>query len=152
MYLDLAWFFLKPSLLSNWDAIFLGWYGVVLLNLESLRCHQSIIKSSLSHLHTSRTYYSKSKELENLQGYDYLDLNWLQFFLVFFDRLTAPTNMNMMVQFQRKGIRAQGRSQDLELRGATLLLTVCGGSKLWLYCFTSKDFCLKFFKWSSFLS
>ena len=34
----------------------------------------------------------------------------------------------------------------LGVREATLLLTVCDGFNLWLYCFTTKNFCLKLFK------
>ena len=53
--------------------------GLILLNLVSASpeapTKHNKIKSSLSYLYSSRTYFGKSKELENLQGCDYLDLN-----------------------------------------------------------------------------
>ena len=39
----------------------------------------------------------------------------------------------------------QGRSQDLELVGAVLLLTICSGFGFWLYCLASKGFIFLFF-------
>ena len=38
----------------------------------------------------------------------------------------------------------QGRGQDLELRGAVLLLAMCSGSNFWLYCLAGKGFFLFF--------
>lgn len=40
-----------------------------------------------------------------------------------------------------------GTELRLGVRRATLLLAVCSGSSLWVYCFTTTDFCLKFLKW-----
>ena len=38
---------------------------------------------------------------------------------------------------------------ELGVRGVALLLAMCGCSGLWLYYFTTKNFCLKLFKWPS---
>ena len=37
-------------------------------------------------------------------------------------------------------LNSQGRCQDLELRRAVLLLTVCGGFDFWFYCSADKGF------------
>ena len=59
---------------------------------------------------------------------------------------STPSSRKILLSWIEVIDSDRGRSQDLELEGATLLLAMCNGSGFLVYCFTIKDFCLKFFK------